>query len=200
MYNNVTHLLLESALNITCNALRVSCVCVYTWVCFSYVFLCVTCVCVYARVSALTFEFYFISREQLAYIAGRVTPSWKTVETRWKISQIRRPRGDSIDAHVSLTRSMPRATLSMTLSLFFSLFFLFLPPFRTGTMAFLCDEVEITTRRLTELNIWKGKRSKGWTVVYERWKFRVANGTCWGNWNDGQGNFARIYFRILVKI
>ena len=93
---------------------------------------CVLRVCVYARVSALTFEFYFISREQLAYIAGRVTPSWKTVETRWKISQIRRPRGDSIDAHVSLTRSMPRATLSMTLSLFFSSFLPFSSPLSHG--------------------------------------------------------------------
>lgn len=39
VYNKVTHLLLESALNITCNALRVVCLCIF--VCFSYVFLCI---------------------------------------------------------------------------------------------------------------------------------------------------------------
>lgn len=61
-------------------------------------------------------EYYFISYSSF-YITDRVT-SLKTMNTL-EVLQIRRPRGSSIDVHVSLTRSMPRITVDDFLFFFF---------------------------------------------------------------------------------
>lgn len=73
---------------------------------------------------------------------------------------LRRPRGDSVDVHVSLTRSMPRMTVDDFFFFFFSLFPFLLYHSRERSRS-PC-EVKIT-RRLMGLNIWKGEN----TIIHE---------------------------------
>lgn len=69
---------------------------------------------------------------------------------------LRRPRGDSVDVHVSLTRSMPRMTVDDFFFFFSSLFPFLLYHSRERSRS-PC-EVKIT-RRLMGLNIWKGENA-----------------------------------------